>query len=190
MSRVTLAKPSSRPALVVDRVDQHAGPEPLAVLAHALGLAGELALAQRRGQGRGRRAGLAVLRRVEQREMPADDLAGGVALDRLGPRVPVGDDAVRVEHVDRVVVDALDQQPEALLALVQRLVGLAPFRDVAGDLGVADQFAVIDHGIDHHVGPEARAVLAHPPALGLEPAGGHRRSAARSGRPAARSSSV
>ncbi len=157
--------------LVVDRIDQDVGPEPLAVLAHALGFAGKLALAERRGQGPGRGAGFAVLGRVEQREMPADDLAGGVALDRFGPGVPVRDRALRVEHVDRVVVDALDQQPEALLALEQRPIGLAPFRDVAGDLGVADQFAVVDHGIDHHVTPKARAVLAHPPAFGLEPAG-------------------
>ncbi len=43
--------------------------------------------------------------------------------------------------------------------------------DVAGDLGEADQIAVlVADGVHHHIGPEHRAVLAHPPAFGLEAA--------------------
>ena len=70
--------------------------------------------------------------------MLADDLVGRVALDPLGPGVPGGDVAVGVEHEDRVVPDALDQEPEALLALAQRLLGLLALRQVARDLGEAD----------------------------------------------------
>ena len=57
------------------------------------------------------------LRRVERREMLADDFARGVALDPLRPFVPGGDVPVRVEQENRVVPDAFDQQPEALFAL-------------------------------------------------------------------------
>ena len=47
----------------------------------------------------------------------------------------------RVEHVDRVVDDALDQQPEALLALAQRLLVQPALGEVARDLGEAEQLA-------------------------------------------------
>src|SRR5437764_277613 len=44
-----------------------------------------------------------VFGRVEDREMPADDLVGGVALDPLGALVPSDDLARRVQHQDRVI---------------------------------------------------------------------------------------
>jgi hypothetical protein len=90
------------------------------------------------------------------------------SLDALGARVPVGDHAFRRQHVDRVVGHALHQQAETLLAGAQRILGLLALGDVAGDLGEAQQraFLVVDR-IDHDVGPEARAVLAHAPGLGL-----------------------
>ena len=50
--------------------------------------------------------------------------------------------AVRVEHEDRVVADALDQQAEPLLALAQRFLVLAPLGQVARDLGEAAQLSV------------------------------------------------
>ena len=75
---------------------------------------------------------------IEAREVLADDLVGAVALDALGAGVPGRDVAVGVEHEDRVVLDALDQQAEALLALPQRLLVLAPLGQVAGDFREAD----------------------------------------------------
>jgi hypothetical protein len=59
-----------------------------------------------------RLARLGVLGRVEQRQGPAEDLVGLVALDPPQPRVPAGDPAVRVEHEDRVVLHRLDQEAE------------------------------------------------------------------------------
>ena len=61
------------------------------------------------------------LRGVEDAEVAADDLLGGVALDALGAGVPAHDVAARVEHEDRVVLDHFDEQPETLLALPQAL---------------------------------------------------------------------
>ena len=57
-------------------------------------------------------ARLAVLLGVEGGEMLADDLFGLEALDPLGAGVPAGHEALRVEHVDGVVDDRLDEQPE------------------------------------------------------------------------------
>jgi hypothetical protein len=70
------------------------------------------------------------LRRIEELERAADDLGGGVALQPFGAAVPGEDRAIRREHEDRIVDDALDQQAEAMVlgigwgrALV-RIVGL------------------------------------------------------------------
>ena len=57
-----------------------------------------------------------VLLGVEAREMLADDLVGLIALDRFRAGVPVGHPAVRVEHVQGIILDALDERPEAALA--------------------------------------------------------------------------
>jgi hypothetical protein len=46
--------------------------------------------------------------------MSPDDLVGGVALEQLGAGVPGRDAAVDVEKVDRVVLDRVDQQLEAV----------------------------------------------------------------------------
>ncbi len=75
--------------VVADRIDDDMGAEAGAVLAHAPGLFLIFAVAQR-GLERARRlAGGAVLVRVEEREMAADDLVRAIALDRLRARIPV-----------------------------------------------------------------------------------------------------
>ena len=68
---------------------------------------------------------------------------------------------------------------EQLDALVRRgseiLQERAPLRDIAGDLGEADELTVsVSQGGDDDVRPEPGAVLADPPPLVLEPAVGHR----------------
>ncbi len=100
----------------------------------------------------------------------ADDLVASVALDAFGASVPAADPALQIKHVECVVGDALHEQAELLLALAQMLFGLSPFGKVLGDLCVAYEVAlsVPDH-VDHHVRPEACAVLAHAPALVFEP---------------------
>jgi hypothetical protein len=67
----------------------------------------------------------------------ADDLARRVALDTLRTRIPAGDDPVRIQHVNGVILHVLDQQPEAIRLLP------APFgitdRAKAGSLFVEDR---------------------------------------------------
>jgi len=100
--------------------------------------------------------------------MQADDLFFRITLDALGADVPVADHAFRRQHVDRIIGHALHQQAEALLAGAQRVLGLLALGDVARDLGVAEQVAVlVMDRVDDDAGPETGAVLAHAPALGF-----------------------
>ena len=60
---------------------------------------------------------------------------------------------------------------QRLARLLERQLRIAPFGHVARDLGKPQQRAVVvTNGVDHHARPEARAILAHPPALVLEAA--------------------
>src|SRR4051812_12544457 len=52
-----------------------------------------------------------------------------------------------------------------LLHLLELELGVAPLGDVAGDLGEADEPAVLPDRIDDDAGPEEGAVLADAPAL-------------------------
>src|SRR6185503_15251959 len=103
------------------------------------------------------------------------DFARLVALDAARARVPARDDAFRAEHVDRIVLDAVHQQPEAFLAFAQHLVVPLALAEIARDLREAEQdpLVVAQRG-DHDVGPEARSVLAQPPALVFDAALLHR----------------
>ena len=56
----------------------------------------------------------------EHPEVLADDLLGAIALHPFGGGRPARDLAVGVEQENRVVLDAVDQQPVALLAFPQR----------------------------------------------------------------------
>src|SRR5690606_6509608 len=77
--------------------------------------------------------------------------------------------ALRVEHVERVIGDAADQQAEMTLAVAERVEHRLPLADVADGGGEADQgFAVADR-LDRDGREEARAVPAQAPAFRLEP---------------------
>ena len=96
--------------VVADCVDHHAREEARAVLAHAPAIGFVAALRRGLAQRALRHTGLAVGVGVEAREMLADDLVRGIALDALGAAVPGEHDAGRIEHVDRVVDDAAHQR--------------------------------------------------------------------------------
>ncbi len=59
-----------------------------------------------------------------------------------------------------------------LLRVFEVALGFVAFGDVAGDLGKADELAVVVDRVDHHAGPETRAVLAPAPAFAGEAAFG------------------
>src|SRR5690606_28388804 len=56
-----------------------------------------------------RNAGLTFLVGVEAREMLSDDFLGRIAFDALCAGVPTGYAAVRIDPVDRIVDDRLDE---------------------------------------------------------------------------------
>ena len=133
--------------LVADRVHHHAGEKPAAVLAHQPGLALELAMLGRRGKRLFAEPGGALFLGQENIEVPADNLAGAVALDAAGALVPTADAAIGVEHIDGVVAHALEQKSIILFAVAQRHLGLAPRGDVETDAEHADRRAVL---VAHH----------------------------------------
>src|SRR5690606_6469223 len=160
---------ADEPAALPDRVDDDAGPEAAAVLAHAPAFALVAAVLARLLQRARRDPRRAVLGRVEAREVEADDLLGGVALDALRARVPVGDDAVGVEHEEGVIGDALDEEAELALAGLENLLRLPFVGDVVHHLGEPGQLArLVADRLDDHMGVEARAVLAYAPGLALD----------------------
>src|SRR5262249_44758875 len=105
--------------LVVDRIDQHAGPEFAAVLAQTptfpLVLSCLLGLTKRAR----RDVCLAIFRRVEPGEVLSNDFMWTITLDALRATVPARDASLRIEHVDRVVLDRLHEELEVLLARPQ-----------------------------------------------------------------------
>src|SRR5581483_4865197 len=152
--------------LVPQRGQGDAGPEARAVLADPPTLALVVPLLRRGAQVLVRTVGGDVFRREEPRVGLADDLIGPVSLDALGPRVPAGDVPAPVEHEDRVVPHALDQEPERLLAPRKRIAAGLLLAAVAGGLHVRrDRVGSVAHGGHLAARPEAAPVLPHPPPL-------------------------
>src|SRR5215470_15003466 len=51
--------------------------------------------------------------------MPPNNLVRPVTLDTLGASVPIGDNAICVQHVNGVIRDAINEQSEASFALTK-----------------------------------------------------------------------
>ena len=65
-----------------------------------------------------------LIRRIKRRKMAPDDFIARISLDPLGSRIPVHHMTLRIQHIDRVIGDAFDQQPEAALGILKsRLTG-------------------------------------------------------------------
>ena len=60
--------------------------------------------------------------------MLASYFIGGVALDALGATVPAYDAALLIQHVDRVILDALNQYRKLRRAMLQLLLNLSRLR--------------------------------------------------------------
>ena len=109
-----LAEPAQCPRIVSERSDRNVREEFGAVLADSPAFLLDPAIAVRAGEVR---CGLArgdIVGGVEDREIAADDLRLGPALDPLGTAVPDRHAAAAIEHVDRIGGRAVDQQPEFL----------------------------------------------------------------------------
>ena len=111
-----LAKPAKLATRGVEqRGNNDIGPKRGAVFAHAPPFVRDAAFGDRALEFLLRLSRFDILRRIEAREMRADDLAGEVAFDPLRSLVPRLDIAFRIEGEDAVILDALDEQAKPLL---------------------------------------------------------------------------
>ena len=160
------AEADQRAGRVAHGRDDRVRPEPVAVLAQPPPFVLHPALARGRLELGLRLAQRHVFRRIEDGNVLAQNLFGGVALDRLGARIPARYPASGVEHENGVLLHALHQQAKPLLAFVQRQLRATALGYITRHLGEPDHRAVrVAQRRDDHVGPEAGAVLAHPPTL-------------------------
>src|SRR4051794_6101141 len=103
--------------------------------------------------------------------MLPDNLRRLVSLDPLRPKIPAHHPPLGIEHEDRIVLNALDHQPEALFALPQRFLGLLALGEVPRDFQKSTQLAVIrPQRRNDHVCPKSRAILPQPPTFVLNAA--------------------
>ena len=136
-----------RAGLVADRLDDDARPEHAFVASHPPAFGDVLALVGGDLQGARRLATLLFLLGVEAAEVLTDDLARRVVMDPLRTRVPVGDVAFGIEHEDRVVGHALNEQAEPPFAFRQRLLRFTALGEILHQRGL-DVFPLFDLGIE------------------------------------------
>jgi hypothetical protein len=136
-----LAKTDQFIFLIADRVDLHRRPEPAAVFAHVPAFRLVMPVTRRGFENACGQAGHAIIPRVKFGEVLSDDFRRRITLQAFRAGVPIHDDATRIEHVDGGILHRLDQQVKPALALVKRLLRLAPLGHVAGDFGKADSTA-------------------------------------------------
>ena len=98
----------------MQRDDHDVGPEAGAVLADPPAFVLEPAVGGGDLKLPVRLAGGDLLRGVEHREVPSDDLICSVALEALRARIPRGDAPVAIKREDRVVRRLRDQQGQQL----------------------------------------------------------------------------
>ncbi|OIQ68130.1 hypothetical protein GALL_502800 [mine drainage metagenome] len=164
-----LAETDKRAKVVADRRQDRACPKQAAVLPDAPAFRFKPPLARGDFKRLARLVLTAVFFRVEQGKGLSNDLLPPVALDFLRTQIPVADPALLIQHKNRVVRDALHQQPELFLALPDRALCHFPLGQVPGNLGKPQQVARgCANRVDDHMGPEAAAVLAHSPAFTLK----------------------
>jgi hypothetical protein len=164
-----LGKTQRLPRVVAQHADHDVGPEARAIFPDSPAFLLEAPFPAHRVEDQLRLALGAILRGVEHREVSADDLGSLIALRLVRSGVPRRHVPRRVEHEDRIVGDGIDQVMKALLGAPQGLFRRSPLAQITRDLAEPSQRAivVVDRG-EHPVGPEERAVLAHPPALFLD----------------------
>ena len=117
-----LGKAEQLAVVVVDRVDDDAGPETSAILAHPPPFGLEFPLFQR-GLDRSRRDSCeAVFLSVKAGEMLADDFLFSVSLKALRTGVPTADVSLGGKHVDRVIGYSGNEDAELIHVSGVRLV--------------------------------------------------------------------
>jgi len=105
---VSFEKPRKAP-LLSEKRDQRTGKETGTIAAHPPSLALKPALLPRLAQSFGGKIGGDILGRLKPGEMPAHDLARGVALQARGTFIPTQNVSFGIEHEYPVVPHSFDQ---------------------------------------------------------------------------------
>src|SRR5258708_38451161 len=100
--------------LVGQRVNNDACPEAAAVLSHAPRLGLVPALAGREFERARWETAFSILSRIQNRKVLTHDLRRRVTVCALGLGIPIGHISLAIEHDDRVLGNAFDQQPMLL----------------------------------------------------------------------------
>src|SRR5713101_8635431 len=106
-------------AIVVDGIDDRVRPEPGAVLAYPPTLRLESSIPSGGRQCALRHPVVLILGAIEHGKMLTNDFLCRISFDALGAGVPVGDNALRIQHVNGVIRHAPDKKPEAAFALTK-----------------------------------------------------------------------
>ena len=107
-----LGEPDVGAGVVADRLHDDTRPKPGFIFSDPPAFLLVPACAQRGFEGTPGLVGFQVLGRIKPRKVLADNLLGRVPLDVLCAGIPVANMTIRIEHEDRMVGQALDQQPE------------------------------------------------------------------------------
>jgi hypothetical protein len=104
---------------IVDTIQDDTRPDPAAVFPYAPALSLHSAFSRGSRQQFLRQPGGAILLGVEQAKVQAENLLRGIALDVLSAGVPTGNAPLPVDHVNRIVLDALNQHLELPLIVLR-----------------------------------------------------------------------
>ncbi len=163
-----LGKSRQRAIVFPDRVDHNVRPKTRAIFPDPPAFRFKTAVPGGSIQPTLWQPGRSVFRHVKARKMRADDFFCRVALDAAGAGVPVGDEALRREHEDRVVGDAVNQHAEAPLAFEHGVVRGLFIGHVAHDFHETGKLPIfVMQCVNDDAGPKRRAVLADPPPFGV-----------------------
>src|SRR6185312_3213498 len=154
-----LAEAAQPAFLVAQGRDDDVGPESRAVLAYPPTLVLEAPLLRGHFELHLGLAVLQVLRRIEAREVLADDLVGLPALQALGGRIPGEYVTTRVQGDDRVVPDVVDEQAHELLRLRRGLAGRGPW------MAAGPRLELRSHQSDSHTARLETKLTALLPAM-------------------------
>ncbi len=154
---------------VVQRGENHVGLEARSVFTEPPSVFFEPARGCSFTKGHGRLALAQIFVAIKTGVMLSDNLLGKISLDALRSAVPAGDEPFRVQHENRVVGDAFDQQAKSLFASAQffgRLPALGNIQAQA-DHPEGRTFAVaMRPSLGQH--PAHRAIRPLNPILGIE----------------------
>ncbi len=104
--------------------------------------------------------GFAVFCSVKTRKMLAQNFLLQIALDAGRTRIPANHVTFGVEHVDGVVLDSVEQQPEPFLTFVQHFLRPLALGDIRADRHVLPGFAVgVEKRDDRGIHPVNRTIF-------------------------------